>query len=78
MINQEETKKKIEEQFSVMMEAEGKLFKSIEDLRAIMADWKPENEEETKVMLGLAREIDGRTNFALRQILIRYGNLLFI
>lgn len=45
------------------------------DKDAVMKDVE---ERFSAVMIPLAREIDGRINFALRQIMIRYGNMLFI
>lgn len=78
MIDKETTIQQIEEKFNAVMEAEAEFIKAMEEFRAIDAGWKPENEEEAKIMVPLAREIDGRINFALRQIMIRYGNMLFI
>ena len=78
MIDKETTIQQIEEKFNAVMEAEAEFIKKMEEFRAIDAGWKPENDEEAQIMIPLAREIDGRINFALRQILIRYGNMLFI
>lgn len=78
MIDKETTIQQIEEKFNAVMEAEAEFFKAMEEFRAIDAGWQPADEEEAKIMVPLAREIDGRINFAIRQILIRYGNMLFI
>lgn len=78
MIDKDAVMKDVEERFSAVMAAEAEFIKKMEEFRAIDAGWKPESEEEAQVMIPLAREIDGRINFALRQIMIRYGNMLFI
>lgn len=78
MIDKDKTLEQIQEKFAEVLAAEGEFFKKMEEFRAIDAGWKPENEEEAQIMMPLAQEIDRRINFALRQIMIRYGNMLFI
>jgi len=77
-IDVETVKKEIEEKFNAMMDAEGELFKKIEELRDISKDWNPADDEESKTMINLAQNIDGRVIFMMRQMLLRYGNLLFL
>lgn len=77
-MDKEAIQKEIEEKFNTMMDAEGQFFKNIEQLRAITKDWEPKDDEQAETMLGLAQQIDSRVQFAIRQMLIRYGNLLFL
>lgn len=78
MIDKDTTMQLVEERFNEVMAAEAELIKKIEAFRSIDEGWAPETQEEMEIMMPIAQEIDMRINFVVRQLLIRYGNLLFI
>ena len=78
MVNTEAINGQIEEKFEHCTEALAALLKSIEDMQEIAADWSPQSPEETKQYQELGMNLDKRIIFILRQILIRYGNLLYL
>ena len=70
--------KKIEEQFQECRK-QGALFsKALFDLRNIEFPVDQEKEEEVKNAMELGREIDVRTAFLLRSLLVQHGNVLFL
>ncbi len=77
-MNKEEIKKQIEDKFQECRE-QGALFsKALFELRNINFPVDEENEEEVKMAVDLGKEIDVRTAFLLRSLLIQHGNVLFI
>lgn len=78
MVNTEAINSQIEEKFGHCTEALATLLKSIEDMQTIAADWNPQSPEDTKQYQELGMNLDKRIIFILRQILIRYGNLLYL
>lgn len=78
-IDFDETKKKINQCMDDILTAEGVWFKKIEEMRNIYANWEmdPDDEEENRKKMELSRAIDSGVVYALRQALMRYGNLLF-
>lgn len=79
MINIEEKKKEIEEKWAPCAEACNQLMKALDEFRAISLDeCDKENKEELQSCMTLGRDIDSRTNFVLRSLLVRHGNVLFL
>ena len=77
-MNKEEIMKKIEDQFQECRK-QGALFsKALFDLRNIEFPVDQENEEEVKNAIELGREIDIKTAYILRSLLIQHGNVLFL
>lgn len=77
-MNKEEAMKTIEEQFQECRK-QGALFsKALYDFRNINFPVDQENEEEVKNAMELGREIDVRTAFLLRSLLVQHGNVLFL
>lgn len=78
-INVEEAQKEIQSKFEDVMSSVDELIKKIETLKEVGKDWRiGEDKEENQKVLNLGRNLDCGINFALRQLLVRYGNLLFI
>lgn len=77
-MNKEEIKKQIEEKFQECRE-QGALFsKALYELRKIEFPVDQEKEEEVKTAMEIGREIDARTAFLLRSLLVQHGNVLFL
>lgn len=78
MFKQEDAKKQVADQFEELMKAESEFLKQMEVLRNIPKEWNPQTDDEKSAAGTLLQEIDGRAAFAIRQMLLRYGNLLFL
>ena len=79
MIDIEAKKTEIEEKWKPCMEACNSLLKALDEFRAISLDeCDKNNTEELQNCMTLGRDIDGRTNFILRSLLVRHGNVLFL
>lgn len=79
MIDIEAKKTEIEEKWVPCAEACNSLMKALEEFRAISLDeCDKNNTEELQSCMTLGRDIDARTNFVLRSLLIRHGNVLFL
>lgn len=76
-----ETKRKeVEEKFKVAVATAQQLLKEIGEMRAIdIPQINPETEVETaNEIVKLARELDERTAYILKGLLIPYGGVLFL
>lgn len=74
----EEAKTQIEEKFQTAAEAATALNKALHEFRSIKCDFDPENAEELQQAMKLGRDMDSRTAYLLRVILIQHGNVLFL
>lgn len=76
----ENTKKQIEEKFEIAVNTARQLLKEIGDMRNIeMSKVNPTEEpEKAEEIVKLARELDERTNYILKGLLIPYGGVLFL
>lgn len=79
MIDFEAKKQEIEEKWKPCAEACNELNKALNDLRSISFDgYDKDNNEEMKSCMALGRDIDNRTVFILRSLLVQHGNVLFL
>lgn len=77
-MNKDDVMKEIEEKFQECRK-QGALFsKALFDLRNVEFPVDQEKEEEVKNAMELGREIDVRTAFLLRSLLVQHGNVLFL
>ena len=76
----EDKKKEIEEKFKVAVTTAQKLLKEINEMRSVnMPQVNPETDAETaNEVVRLARELDERTAYILKGLLIPYGGTLFL
>ena len=72
----EEKKQIVEAKFKEAMETAQKLLKEIGEMR--MLDLSQINPEEQGEAVKLAREVDERTAYLLRGLLIPFGGVLFL
>lgn len=72
----EEKKQIVEAKFKEAMETAQKLLKEIGEMRAL--DLSQINPEEQEAAVKLAREVDERTAYLLRGLLIPFGGVLFL
>lgn len=78
-IDVQETQKEMKSKFEDVMASVETLIKKIEAFKEIGEDWEiGEDKEENNKIMNLGKNLDCGINFALRQLLVRYGNLLFI
>ena len=79
MIDFEAKKAEIEEKWKPCAEACNQLNKALNELRSItMDDYDKNNTEEMQQCMALGRDIDNRTIYILRSILVQHGNVLFL
>lgn len=79
MVDIEAKKKEIEEKWAPCVEACSQLQKALSALRSIsLDDINKDNAEELQSAMALGRDIDNRTNYILRSILVQHGNVLFL
>lgn len=72
----EEKKQIVEAKFKEAMETAQKLLKEIGEMRALdLSQISPKEQEEA---IKLAREVDERTAYLLRGLLIPFGGVLFL
>ena len=72
----EEKKQMVEAKFKEAMETAQKLLKEIGEMRALdLSQISPKEQEEA---IKLAREVDERTAYLLRGLLIPFGGVLFL
>lgn len=84
-------REQIKNKFDEVIAAQAEWFKKIEEMRALQNDWPDvdsqipklnelteEERKEFKSVMRMRQNIDGAIVYALRQALVRYGNLLFI
>lgn len=76
----EAKRKEIEEKFKTAVATAQQLLKEIGEMRAIdIPQINPETEAETaNEIVKLARELDERTAYLLKGLLIPYGGVLFL
>lgn len=79
MVNIEEKKKEIEEKWQPCAEACNSLLKALNEFRSIaLEDCDKNNAEELQACMALGRDIDNRTIYILRALLVQHGNVLFL
>ena len=79
MIDIEAKRKEIEEKWQPCVEACSSLQKALTELRSIsLDDIDRDKAEELQQAIALGRDIDNRTNYILRSILVQHGNVLFL
>ena len=84
-------REQIKNKFDEVIAAQAEWFKKIEEMRALQNDWPDidsqipklnelteEERKEFESVMRMRQNIDGAIVYALRQALVRYGNLLFI
>ena len=77
-MNYDETKQLIEEKFKAVSEATAALDKALSEMRSIELDFDTKDQEELKRAMALGKDIDSRANYAIRSLLVKHGNILFI
>ena len=79
MIDLEAKKTEIEEKWKPCAEACNELLKALNEFRAINFDgYNKDDSEEMKTCMALGRDIDNRTIYILRSLLVQHGNVLFL
>lgn len=78
MVDVDKIQKEIGEQFVKIVNVENEFFKQMEEFKKISDDWDPETDEDKEEYKKLGAEMDSRVKFLLREIMVRYGNLLFL
>lgn len=78
MIDVEAKKAEIEEAFKESVEAGDKLIKALDKLRSIQLEGDTASQDDINTCMTLGRDIDQRTIYILRAILVRHGNVLFL
>lgn len=68
----------IEERHKEAMEAGMAFSKALYNLRNIEFPVADDNQEEIKLAMELGRDIDRRTAFLIRALLLQHGNVLFL
>ena len=75
----EAKKQEIEEKWKPCAEACNDLMKALDNFRTISLDeCDKNNEDELKMCMTLGRDIDNRTIYILRSLLVKHGNVLFL
>lgn len=75
----EEKKQEIEEKWKPCAEACDALRKALNEFRSISLDgYDKDNAEELQAYMALGRDIDNRTIYILRALLVQHGNVLFL
>lgn len=79
MIDFEAKKAEIEEKWAPCAEACNNLLKALGEFRTIsLDDCDKDNKEEVQNCMALGRDIDNRTIYILRSLLVQHGNVLFL
>lgn len=79
MIDLEAKKAEIEEKWKPCAKACNELLKALNEFRAIsLDDCDRSNTDELQNCMALGRDIDNRTIYILRSILVQNGNVLFL
>lgn len=79
MIDIEAKKAEIEEKWKPCAEACNALLKALGDFRSISLDeCDRKNTDEMQMCMNLGRDIDTRTQYILRSLLVQHGNVLFL
>lgn len=75
----EEKRKEVEAKFQTAVKTAQQLLKEISEMRNVdFSDVNPDNAEETAEVMKLAQELDERTKYLLKGLLIPYGGVLFL
>lgn len=75
----EATKKQIEEIYSKIADTAKQLDDEISELRSIdFSGVDTANTDDVKIAMELGRDIDMRTKYVLRLLLVHHGNVLFL
>lgn len=75
----EATKKQIEEIYSKIANTAKQLDDEISELRSIdFSGVDTANTDDVKIAMELGRDIDMRTKYVLRLLLVHHGNVLFL
>lgn len=75
----EEKRKEVEAKFKVAVKTAQQLLKEIGEMRTVdFSDTNPDDTEETAEVMRLAQELDERTKYILKGLLIPYGGVLFL
>lgn len=79
MIDFEAKKNEIEEKWKPCAEACNDLSKALNEFRSIsLDDCDKNNADEVQQCMALGRDIDNRTIYILRSLLVQHGNVLFL
>lgn len=79
MVDIEAKKAEIEEKWKPCVEACNSLLKALNEFRSISLDeCNRDNADELQSCMALGRDIDNRTIYILRSILVQNGNVLFL
>lgn len=78
MINTKEATAQIEAAFKKAGEAGNEFAKALMELRNINFEVDEDSEEDLKNAFTLGRDIDMRTAYLLRNLLVQHGNVLFL
>lgn len=78
MLNLEEKRKEIEEAYAEVSKTAKAFNDALIKMRTIELDFNKEDKEELEQAMGLGHDIDVRTAFVLRSLLVQHGNVLFI
>lgn len=79
MIDFEAKKTEIEEKWKPCAEACNDLLKALNEFRSIsFDDYNQNDKEEVQNCMALGRDIDNRTIYILRSLLVQHGNVLFL
>ena len=79
MIDFEAKKNEIEEKWKPCAEACNQLLKALNEFRDITFEgYDKNNSEEVQSCMALGRDIDNRTIYILRSLLVQHGNVLFL
>ena len=74
----EKIKEEVTQKYKKALEAEKAFSQALYDLRNIDFPVDEENQEEVKQTQAIGREIDLRTSFLLKTLLVQHGNVLFL
>lgn len=75
----EDKRKELEEKFQNALKTAQKLAKEIGEMRAIeLPPANPEDKEQFNEIFRMTQDIEGRTNYLLRGLLVPFGGSLFL
>lgn len=74
----DDVKKELEDKFETVAQCASDLNKALHEFRSIKCDFDKDNAEEVQQAMTIGHELDSRTNYILRAILIQHGNVLFL
>ena len=74
----ETIRKDIEDKYKACAEAGAQFNKALYELRGINFSVNQEDKDEVKKAMELGRDIDMRTAYLLKTLLVQHGNVLFL